>query len=86
MLELADKVKRAGKRLQKQLDKLLKNPTARTMLLQKLNTHPALQSFAVPDRSVPMPYLTPSWMAVGSGWPVFPVPFLFAPTTGFPPF
>ena len=77
---------RGAEDLQKQLDELLKDPTARMMLLQKLNTNPASQSSAVSDGSAPMPYLTPSGTAVGSGWPVFPVPFPFAPTTGFPPF
>ena len=32
------------------------------------------------------PYLTSSGPAAGSGWPVLPVPMLFKPTPGFPPF
>ena len=73
--------------LQKKIDELLKDPLARTALLQRLNPQPVSQSFAVPDGVAPTPYLTPSGTAAGSGWPVFPVPFPFAPTSaGFPPF
>lgn len=54
--------------LQKKLDELLSDPLARTVLLQQLNMQPALQSFAVPNGSVLIPYLTPSGgTAVGSG-------------------
>ena len=72
--------------LQKKINELLKDPLARTVLLQRLNPQPVSQSSTVLDGAAPTPYLTPSGMAAGSGWPVFPVPFPFAPTSGFPPF
>ena len=63
-----------GVEVQKKIDELLKDPLARTMLLQRLYTQPMLQSSAVPNGTAPTPYLTPSGTAAGSGWPVFPVP------------
>ena len=72
--------------LQKEIDELLKDPLVKTALLQRLNPQPISQSSAVPDGMASTPYLTPSGTAAGSGWPVFPVPFPFAPTSGFPPF
>ena len=75
-----------GAEVQKKIDELLKDPLARTMLLQRLNPQSILQSSAVPNGTVPTPYLTPSGTAAGSGWPVFPVPLSFVQTPGFPPF
>ena len=72
--------------LQKKIDELLTDPLVRTALLQRLNPQPISQSSAVPDGAAPTPYLTPSGTAAGSGWPVFPVPYPFTPTSGFPPF
>ena len=72
--------------LQKKLNELLSDASTRTALLQRLNMQPASQSSTVLDGLAPMPYLTFSGTAVGSGWPVFPVPFPFAPTPNFPPF
>lgn len=41
--------------LQKQLSELLKDLAARTMHLQRLHVHPALQSSAVSNRLAPIP-------------------------------
>jgi len=75
-----------GDELQKKIDEFLADPATRTALLQKLSGHTPTQDSRTRDGAAQFPYPTLSGTSVGSGWPVFPMPFPLTPAPGFPPF